>query len=112
MEEAILDSKLTIFNVGFQLGYQFMFNNRWTIDLVLIGPAISNYRYNLKLGGNYTFDKEDIQNEIILALIEKFPLLEDVIDDKEVSGNGKLDAWAYGYRYQLLIGYHFGRKKK
>ena len=112
VQEAILDSKLTIFNVGFQLGYQFMFNNRWTIDLVLIGPAISNYRYNLKLGGTYTFDKEDIQNEIILALIEKFPLLEDVIDDKEVSGNGKLDAWAYGYRYQLLIGYHFGRKKK
>lgn len=112
MQEAILNSKLTIFNVGFQLGYQFMFNNRWTIDLVLIGPAISNYRYNLKLGGNYTFDKEDIQNEIILALIEKFPLLEDVIDNKEVAGNGKLDAWAYGYRYQLLIGYHFGRKKK
>ncbi len=112
IEEAILDTKLTIFNVGFQLGYQFMFNNRWTIDLVLIGPAISNYRYNLKLGGTYTFDKEDIQNEIILALIEKFPLLEDVIDDKEASGNGNLNAWAYGYRYQLLIGYHFGRKKK
>ena len=111
-EQAILDSKFTIFNVGFQLGYQFMFNNRWTIDLVLIGPAISNYRYNLSLGGNYTFDKEDIQNEIILALIDKFPVLEEIIDEKEVSGSGKLDAWAYGYRYQLLVGYHFGRKKK
>ena len=112
LEKAILDSKLTIFNVGFQLGYQFMFNNRWTIDLVLIGPAISNYRYNLKLGGDYTFDTEDIQNEIVLALIDKFPVLEDVINDKEVSGSGNLNTWAYGYRYQLLIGYHFGRKKK
>jgi hypothetical protein len=112
LEQAILDSKFTIFNVGFQLGYQFMFNNRWTVDLVLIGPSISNYRYNLKLRGNYTFDKEDIQNEIILALIDKFPVLDDIITDKEASGSGKLDAWAYGYRYQLLVGYHFGRKKK
>jgi hypothetical protein len=111
LEQAILDSKFTIFNVGFQLGYQFMFNNRWTVDLILIGPSISNYRYNISLGGNYTFDKEDIQNEIILALIDKFPLLDDLISDKEANGSGKLDAWSYGYRYQLLIGYHFGRRK-
>jgi hypothetical protein len=112
LEQAILNSKFTIFNVGFQLGYQFMFNNRWTVDLVLIGPSISNYRFNLGLEGNYTFDKEDIQNEIILALIDKFPILDDVLEDKEASSSGNLNAWAYGYRYQLLIGYHFGRKKK
>ena len=110
-EQAILDAKLNIVNIGFQLGYQFVLNNRWTIDLVFAGPSISHYRYKLNLSGNYTFDPEDIKDEIVLDLIDRFPLLEDVINDKEATKGGGLDAWAYGYRYQLQIGYHFGRKK-
>lgn len=109
-EEAILNSKFRILNVGFQLGYQFVLNNRWTIDLVFVGPSVSHYRYKLDIGGNYTFDKEDIQNEIILDLLDRFPLLDEAISDKEATRNGKLDTWSFGYRYQLHIGYHFGRK--
>ena len=108
-EEAILTSKLRILNVGFQVGYQFMFHNRWTVDLVFVGPSFSHYRYTLALDGNFTFDKEDIQNEIILDLIDRFPMLDEVISEKEATRDGRLDTWAYGYRYQLQIGYHFGR---
>ena len=111
LEEAILNSKLVIFNIGFQLGYQFVLNNRWTIDLVFVGPSISHYRYKIDLNSASTFDKEDIQNEIILDLIDRFPLLDEVITDKEATERGRLDTWSYGYRYQLLVGYHFGRKK-
>ena len=110
-EQAVLDSKFSILNVGFQLGYQFVLNNRWSIDLVFVGPSISHYRYKLDLTSTYTFDKENIQNEIILDLIDRFPLLEDVIDDKEAIDKGGLNSWSFGYRYQLQIGYHFGRKK-
>jgi hypothetical protein len=108
-EEVLLNSKFTIFNVGFQLGYQFVFNDRWTIDLILVGPSVSNYRYTLNLDGDFTFDKEDIQNEIILDLLDRFPMLDEVISEKEATRNGKLDTWAYGYRYQLHVGYRFGR---
>jgi len=110
-EQVLLDSKLNILNIGFQLGYQFVLNNRWTIDLVFVGPSISHYKYKLNLGGNYTFDTEDIQNEIILDLLDRFPLLEEAISEKEATGRGGLDSWSFGYRYQLQIGYHFGRKK-
>jgi hypothetical protein len=111
-EQATLKSKLGILNLGFQVGYQFIINNRFTIDLVFVGPSISHYKYTLALEGNYTFDKDDITNEIILDLIDRFPMLDDVISEGEVSRKGKLDTWSYGYRYQLLVGYHFGRKKK
>ncbi|HTE31931.1 MAG TPA: DUF3575 domain-containing protein [Chryseolinea sp.] len=110
--QADLDAKFSIVNIGFQLGYQFVIKNRWTIDLVFAGPSISHYRYNLDLTSSANIDKEDIKNEVILDLIDRFPLLEDLIDDKEVSGRGKLDTWSFGYRYQLQVGYHFGRKKK
>lgn len=110
-EEAILNSRLNILNIGFQLGYQFVIKDRWTIDLVFVGPSASNYSFKLKLDGTYTFNTDDIQNEIILDLINRFPMLEEAINEQESVSKGKLDVWSYGYRYQLLVGYHFGRKK-
>ena len=110
LEEAILNTKFDIFNIGFQMGYQFVINDRWTIDLVFAGPSVSNYRFTATLGGDYTFSTEDIQNEVILDLIDRFPLLEEVIDESEASSRGKLDVWSYGYRYQLHVGYLFGKK--
>lgn len=109
-ETAILNSSFRVTNLGFQMGYQFLLNNRWAIDLILIGPSVSNYSAKVNLGGTYTFDKDDIQNEIVLKLIERFPALDQLITDKELNSSGRLDTWAYGWRYQLHVGYHFGRK--
>jgi hypothetical protein len=111
-EQVILKSSFSILNLGAQVGYQFVIGNRWTLDLIFIGPSLSNYKAKLKIDGNYTFDIDDVQNEIILKIIDRFPMLEDVLEDKEVSSSGRLDSWSFGYRYQFLVGYHFGRKKK
>lgn len=111
-ETAELTTNLNIINIGFQLGYQFVIKDRWTIDMVFVGPSVSNYRINMDLKGSYTGSAEDIQNEIITKLIDRFPAFEDLINDKSVSGSGKTNSWAYGYRYQLQVGYRFGGKKK
>lgn len=110
-QNVTLDSKFTIFNVGFQVGYQFLIANRWAIDLSFIGPSLSKYKYTLDLEGNSTIDKDEITNELILDLLDRFPLLDDVVSEGEVTRKGKLDTWSFGYRYQLTVGYHFGRKK-
>lgn len=111
-EKATLSTDLNIFNIGVQLGYQFVLNNRWTIDLVFIGPAVSNYSFKTKFDGNFTFDPDEITNEVVLGLIDKFPAFEELINEGELASSGKINTWAYGYRYQFQIGYHFGRKKK
>jgi hypothetical protein len=111
-EFAELQSDFHIMNLGIQLGHQFVFNNRWTLDVVAIGPCVSNYKAQLKLNGQFTFDKDEIQNEIILKILDRFPMLEKILTDKEVSSQGKFDNWSYGWRAQLQIGYHFGRKRK
>jgi hypothetical protein len=110
-EEGTLNSQLRVHNFGAQLGYQFVFNDRWTIDLVLVGPSFSNYRAKFKMDGDFTFDPEDIQNEYLLELIDQFPILEDVLSGEEVDAKGKVDTWALGYRYQFLVGYRFGHRK-
>jgi Protein of unknown function (DUF3575) len=112
IENGTLKSDLSILNIGVQLGYQFVLNNRWTIDLVFIGPSVSNYTFKSSLDGNISVNKDDITNEVVLGLIDKFPAFEDLIDEGEFASQGKINTWAYGYRYQFQIGYHFGRKKK
>lgn len=112
LEEAILKTDLSVLNIGVQLGYQFVLNNRWTIDMVFIGPSISNYKLKTKMDGNFSFDPDDITNEVLLALMDKYPGLSELLTDGEFVSQGKVNKWAYGYRYQLQIGYHFGRKKK
>ncbi len=112
IENAILKTDLSIFNIGVQLGYQFVLNNRWTIDLVFVGPSISNYKLKTKLDGDFSFDPDEITNEVLLALMDKYPGLSELISEGELVSQGKANKWAYGYRYQLQVGYHFGRKKK
>lgn len=110
-EEANLKSRLNILSIGAQLGYQFVFNDRWSLDLVLIGPSYSRYNFKTQLQGDFEFDPDDVQNEILQALIEKFPLMEDLLNEKELDSSGTLDTWAIGYKYQFLIGYRFGKYK-
>lgn len=110
-EVADLNSRLNIINIGFQMGYQFVIKDRWTIDMVFMGPSVSNYRLNMDLTGNFNFDTEDVQNDYIKVLIDKFPAFEDLINEKSTSSNGKVSSWSYGYRYQLQVGYRFGKKK-
>jgi hypothetical protein len=111
LSEAILDSKINVLNVGFQLGYQFVIKNRWTIDMIFLGPSASRYSLGLDLSGNFD-DESVLENEIIAALVDRFPLIKDLITDKNVDLHGTTSSWSGGFRYQLNVGYHFGRHKK
>ncbi len=111
-ENADLKTDLNILNIGIQLGYQFVLNNRWAIDIVFIGPSVSRYAFKASLDGNITVDPDDITNEVVLALIDKFPAFEDLINEGETNSKGRVSTWSYGYRFQLQFGYHFGRKKR
>lgn len=111
LEYADLTTKLSIFNIGFQIGYQFVINNRWAIDLIFIGPSISNYSLKSTLDGNYTFNPADVTSEVLNTLISRYPAFEQLINTGEFDTSGKANYWGYGYRYQLHVGYHFGKKK-
>lgn len=110
-EMAILKSNINALNIGVQLGYQFVFNDRWIVDLSFMGPAVANYSATMELTGNYTFDPDQISGEILQDLIDRFPGLGDLISGSTVTSNGRLDTWAAGFRYQVQVGYRFGKKK-
>ena len=109
--EAILKSDITALNVGIQLGYQFVIKDRWTIDMIFMGPSVSRYAMKLALDGNYDLSDEDIyEDEILAGLVDRFPVIKDLLTDQSVTLNGKSSRWGAGFRYQLNVGYRFGRK--
>ena len=110
-EYATFRSNLNVLNIGVQLGYQFVFNDRWTIDLSFLGPAVSRYNATLELTGTYTFDPDDISNEIFQDLVDRFPGLGDLLGGSQLASGGHFAAWAAGFRYQFLVGYRFGKHK-
>lgn len=109
--QARLASDITALNIGIQLGYQFVINNRWTIDMVFLGPSVSRYSAKFDLSGNYDITEEDILgNAVLKALTDKFPLVKDLLTNQSANMHGSTSTWSTGFRYQLNIGYHFGRK--
>lgn len=111
-ESAFLETDFNILNLGLQLGYQFVINNRWTIDFVFVGPSVSNYGAKMKINGDFTFDRDEVENEVLLKLLDRFPLLEDLLSEKEISDQGNFSSWSVGWRYQFLVGFQFGRKRE
>jgi hypothetical protein len=103
-----LKGNFYIFNVGVELGYQFVFWKRFTLDFVLIGPAISYYGGNLDITGNVNFEQIKETNAALYdKLKEKYPMIGDFVVNKSFKSNGKLDMLAVGFRYLVQFGFHF-----
>jgi len=95
--------------VGFELGYQFVFWNRLSLDLVLIGPGIATY--NLKASINTSnlseADKVKFYEKLNEALSEKFPGYSWAVDESEFRSNGSTNTTSLGYRYVVQLGFRF-----
>lgn len=109
LTEGILKSDINILNIGFQMGYQFVFHDRWTIDMVFLGPSVSRYAMKLDLSGNLNGEGQ-LQNEIVEALANRFPLVKELVDNQSATVHGTSSSWGKGFRYQLNVGYRFGKK--
>ena len=114
VSSADMGSKITVFNLGLQVGYQFVLWDRMTIDLVLFAPSISRYSADFTFEGNLNEDhKIQISQEVIEALKNHFPLLNKLITEGSLHVSGdvhnKASVWAPGLRYTLFVGYRFGK---
>jgi len=104
-----LNSKLRLMSVGVQLGYQFLIiNDRFTIDLMLLGPSITNYKFELGLQTESSLDPESEYYDDVKRILDfLIPGSGIILDGQEFSGSGRLGFIKAGFRYGVQIGYHF-----
>ena len=106
-DHVTLNATLGFLNIGGELGYQFVIKNRFVIDCILVGPAISSYYFNVKLEGSNSGNYNEQVQAILEALKDKYPLLKDLSSSSGISKNGISNFWSLGFRYAIHIGYRF-----
>jgi hypothetical protein len=95
-------------NFGGALGYQFVLWKRMTIDLIMIGPAMTYYGGKVNIKGELNFEEIQETNEALYDKIkEKYPMVDGVLVDKTFKKNGRVDIFSVGYRYLVQIGFCF-----
>jgi len=103
-----INGSLNMANLGFEIGYQFIFRKKFSIDLLMFGPSITYYSTKFDITGN--LDKgeiEDIDQELADKLFERFPALSYLFDGETTNlTNSKFQLTA-GFRYSIQFGFHF-----
>jgi hypothetical protein len=97
------------FNLGVELGYQFVFWKRLTLDLVMVGPSVSYYGGKMEITADLDGSQiQQINEELYDKLITRFPGLTTLsTSGKTFQETGKLDIFRLGFRYLVQIGFHF-----
>ncbi len=103
-----MEGSMNYANLGVELGYQFIFWKRMSVDLLLFGPSMSMYSGNFAVGGNLDTEQiEDINEELVAKFLEKFPYLSAIFSDDQLHFTGKKTELDIGFRYSISIGFHF-----
>jgi hypothetical protein len=103
-----LQGKYWAFNLGVELGYQFVFWKRLTVDLVLVGPSISYYGGTTQISGSVDAGQiQEINQALYDKLMEKYPAFQMLSVDKNFQQTGKLGMVRLGFRYLLQVGFLF-----
>jgi hypothetical protein len=105
------DLSLKIHQVGVELGYQFVFWKRFSVDLILMGPGVASYKVKASAEGNLTdAERELFFEKLNQALKDKFPGYSGSVGDNadgEFEKNGSVSTTSLGFRYMINVGYRF-----
>jgi hypothetical protein len=107
-KEGTMDGKMNFINLGMELGYQFVFWKRMTVDLLLFGPSLSLYNGTFNISGNLDADEiADIEEELVDKLQERFPYLGMIFSTEDLQFTGEKTEFDIGFRYSISVGFHF-----
>jgi hypothetical protein len=107
---AIVNSevKLNVHTIGFEFGYQFIFKDRISLDMVLLGPGVGTYSFKTGFSNNLSdAAKQKILEALDGALAEKFPGYGIIVNEEEFKKTGATDRTTIGYRYMVQLGFRF-----
>jgi hypothetical protein len=94
--------------IGAQLGYQFVFWNRLSLDMILMGPGL--WYFNLKSTFDTDLSAEDetmLLEQLNEMLQEKFPGSDLVITGEGLEATKNTSTSTMGFRYMINIGFRF-----
>lgn len=102
------DFTFRVTTFGFQLGYQFVFWDRVSLDMILFGPGASVYTAKVDLSTSLSPDQEsELFAKINEKLQEKIPGYSLVVKPGTFEKSGSVNTTSMGYRYIVMVGFRF-----
>jgi hypothetical protein len=102
------DFNFRVSTLGFQLGYQFVFWDRLSLDMILFGPGASLYKLKAELSTSLDPDQEaELYNKINDVLGEKIPGYNLTLNSGSFAKSGSVKTTSFGYRYIVMVGFRF-----
>ena len=99
---------LTIQTVGVELGYQFVFWKRFSVDMILLGPGVGFYKWDLSIDTDLSAEDSSLFFEKLNAALEaKFPGYDGTLGEGDFQRKKTTSTAGLGYRYMIQIGYRF-----
>jgi len=106
--DASLSHEFMFNNVGFEIGYQFIFFKRISLDLVFMGPSVSFYNIELGLNSNLSSDQaKELYEKYYDSFFSKYPIIEEVYKSGTFEKKGSTSGIMPNFRYLVQVGYHF-----
>jgi len=101
-----VDANFKMLSLGFELGYQFLFWDKLSLDMILVGPSVSFYHAKADFTGELGLDvgEGDYLKE---QLLDKYPWLNTFMDLGAINSSGAASKFGMGFRYVIQVGYHF-----
>ncbi len=107
-KEGKITSSMNFENLGIEVGYQFVFWERMTLDFILFGPSMNLYSGNLTIEGDLSQEQiENIDDEMVDKLVERYPALGMIYSEESLKFTGNKTSFGTGFRYSIQIGFHF-----
>jgi hypothetical protein len=101
-------TSLDVHSLGVEMGYQFIFWKRVSLDMILVGPGVAAYNLKLSVGSDLSDeDKRKFFENLNQALEDKIPGYSRVIDESDFQNKGAASTTRLGFRYMVMIGFRF-----
>lgn len=106
--EVVTGTNVNAHFIGAQLGYQFVFWNRLSVDIILMGPGL--WHFNVKTGFDTNLSEEDetmVLEKLNEMLQENFPGSDLVFTGEGFEASKNTSTSSMGFRYMINLGFRF-----
>jgi hypothetical protein len=107
-QDGSIKGRLNMTNLGFEIGYQFIFRQKFSVDLLMFGPSITYYSSKIDIDGNLEEGQiDEIDQEFADRLFKRFPALSYLFDGETTNLTNTKFHLTTGFRYCIQFGFHF-----
>ncbi len=101
--DAAVASNFSEMGAGIQLGYQFVFKERFSVDFMFAGPRLSTYRLKCSIDSDYAVDLAPIIEEEINRRLEWLGMAITISPSAEIDAR----VGFRNFRYAVAFGFMF-----